>query len=93
MQLTVQVSNINRQYEFIRLAGQHAVNHLPFVKQVGVSNADGTKSDATIRLAPMMKLGPIRMLLPNKKLTNNPAGTIILFIIARVPASTYNVAP
>ena len=29
--------------EFIRLAGQHAVNHLPFVKQVGVSNADGTK--------------------------------------------------
>lgn len=30
--------------EFIRLSGQHAVNHLPFVKQVGVSNVDGSKA-------------------------------------------------
>lgn len=29
--------------EFIRLSGQHAVNNLPFVKQVGVSSVDGSK--------------------------------------------------
>ena len=76
---------------FIRSARNHACDHLPFVRSAERPSVDGPQRGQDHQRS-ANKARPVRLLLPDGKVNQQPAGTWTLFMIPSVPASTW-VAP